>query len=403
MLDNVIISGAGPVGLITALRLVKEGIFVTVLEADKTVCQDFRAPAFHSTSIDIFDELGVLEPIAEIALKIPSMVFSDRSLNETVDLPFSILEERGYTKHPYDLCIGQQALTKIFYKALEKYDNCQVLFEHEVTTVTQDTDSVSVICNTPEGNEKFTTPWLVAADGARSGVRKSLDIAYEGFTWEDRFLLIHTRVDLTEEVGKANFMSDGPDWRLVMKIPYGTGEEEWVTRCVSSVPAEMSNEEANSPVRLQHILQDLCPRDEPYDILDTVIYAVNQRVAAKFREGRVMLVGDASHLNSPLGGMGLNSGIHDGMNLAEKLTKVIKGDAGEEMLDLFALQRRQTTIDFIQKNTIENKKSQQETDLDKRRARIKFLKGLKNDDETRLKFMKRWMMHDAQEYAASLS
>jgi len=403
MQQSVIISGAGPVGLITALRLAKEGITVTVLEAGKTICQDFRAPAFHSTSIDIFDALGVLEPIAEIGLKIPTMIFSDRTLNRTVELPFDILQERGYTNHPYDLCIGQQALAQVLYDALASYDNCEVLFQHEVSTVTQNSDSVSIVCNTPNGEKSFSTPWLVGADGARSGVRKSLDIPYEGFTWEDRFLLIHTRVDLTEEVGIVNFMADGPDWRLVLKIPFGAGENEWVTRCVSSVLPEMSDEEAQKPQRLQNIMQDLSPRDKPYDILESVIYAVNQRVASKFREGRVMLVGDAAHLNSPLGGMGLNSGIHDGMNMADKLSQVIKDNAGDELLDLFALQRRQTTINFIQKNSIENKESQQETDIAKREGKINFLASLADNDEGRLQFMKRWMMYDAQEFAESVS
>jgi len=403
MQQSVIISGAGPVGLITALRLAKEGITVTVLEAGKTICQDFRAPAFHSTSIDIFDALGVLEPIAEIGLKIPTMIFSDRTLNRTVELPFDILQERGYTNHPYDLCIGQQALAQVLYDALASYDNCEVLFQHEVSTVTQNSDSVSIVCNTPNGEKSFSTPWLVGADGARSGVRKSLDIPYEGFTWEDRFLLIHTRVDLTEEVGIVNFMADGPDWRLVLKIPFGAGENEWVTRCVSSVLPEMSDEEAQKPQRLQSIMQDLSPRDKPYDILESVIYAVNQRVASKFREGRVMLVGDAAHLNSPLGGMGLNSGIHDGMNMADKLSQVIKDNAGDELLDLFALQRRQTTINFIQKNSIENKESQQETDIAKREGKINFLASLADNDEGRLQFMKRWMMYDAQEFAESVS
>lgn len=402
-LDSVIISGAGPVGLITAIQLARQGISVTVLEAEKTVCQDFRAPAFHSTSLDIFEELGMLEAIEKIGLKIPTMIFSDRGLNETVELPFEILSERGVTRHAYDLCIGQQALTNIAYDVIKQYDNCDVLFEHKVERVSQTAENVTVVCQTPEGEKTLTAPWLIAADGARSGVRKSLGIAYEGFTWEDRFLLIHTREDFSEKFGLVNFIADGPDWRLVLKIPFGAGEEEWVSRVVSSVPPSVSDEAATSEENLQRVMQDFCQREEPYEIVDAAIYSVNQRVAATFRDGRVLLAGDAAHLNSPLGGMGLNSGIHDGTNLADKLGKVILGEAGEELLDLYSRQRRQTTIEYIQKNTIENKKSQQEADMNKRKARMDFIKSLKEDDEGRLAFMKRWMMHDSLEFEQSIA
>ena len=401
-LENVIVAGAGPVGLITAVQLVKQGIPVTVLEAERTVCQDFRAPAFHSTSLDIFEKLGFLNEVEKIGLKVPTMIFSDIALNETIELPFSILKERGLTNHPYDLTIGQQALTNIIYKHLKGYSNCEVLFEHRVESVSQNSDSATVVCQTPEGEKTLSASWLIGADGARSRVRKSLDIPFDGFTWEDRFLLIHTRVDLTQKLGTVNFMANGPDWRLVMKIPYGLGEDEWVTRCVSSVPPGMPDEEATDPERLESIMQDLWKRDDPYKIVNTAIYAVNQRVAQRWRNGRILLTGDAAHLNSPLGGMGLNSGIHDGTNLAEKLGMVILGESNQDILDLYEYQRRQTTIDYIQKNTIENKKSQEESDMKKRAARIRFLRSLESDEEELLKFMSRWMMYDSLDYGESL-
>ena len=105
---------------------------------------------------------------------------------------------------------------------------------------------------------------MVGADGSNSAVRQGLGIGFEGFTWPDRFLLLEVGIDMTDEFGAVEFIANGPEWRLVLKIPYGPGPDDWTTRVVSSIPEGMSDEEAVSAERVQKILQDTRPSQTPY-------------------------------------------------------------------------------------------------------------------------------------------
>lgn len=400
--DQVIIAGAGPVGLTMALALRRENIRVVVLEAGPTYCQEFRAPAFHSPTLDMLDELGLVQPMLIEGMQVPTMRFTDRGLNRAVELDMGILQERGLTKHPYDLILGQIAFARIAYEraveqGVEFHFNCQVV------GVDQDDMQASVDCKTPNGTVRFSGRYLIGCDGGRSTVRKSLPVEFSGFTWQERFLMIHLLDDLEPQVGKVNFLANGADWRLVLKIPYGGGPNEWVTRVVSSLSPEISEEEVAAPAFLQARLTGLEPgRTEPYKVRDHYIYNVHQRVATSYRIGRILLAGDAAHINNPMGGLGLNCGIHDAVNLAEKLGRIWRNEGGEDLLDLYDRQRRLTNIEYIQKGSVENKARQEEPDLDKRAKGMDFMEMLQADAEMRLGFLKRWTMIDSLAFESSI-
>jgi 3-(3-hydroxy-phenyl)propionate hydroxylase len=140
-----------------------------------------------------------------------------------------------------------------------------------------------------------------------------------------------------------------------------------------------TDEEALSDISVQGRLQKFFPKSGDYEIAHRNLYVTHQRVAASFVKGRVLLAGDAAHVNNPIGGMGLNGGIHDAMNLTEKLAPVWKGDASIEELARYDVQRRTTAIRFVQAQTIQNKKRLEENDPDVRQANLNELRDTASD------------------------
>ncbi len=397
--ERVLVVGAGPVGMVVALALTDAGIPVTVLEAGETVCQDMRAPAFHAPTIDMLEEIGLLDPLLEAATREPLMRFSDRGLGEQIELDMSVLSRR--CRNPYDMLVGQQWFTAKAYEMLRGRD-CEVLFSHVVTGVEQSENQATVNAETPNGPVKFVGPWVIGCDGASSAVRTSQNIEFEGYTWPERFLMIHTTEDFSDEHGRVNFIADGANWQLVVRIPFGPKPDDWLFRIVAGVPEGVADDLVLSPEYLQENLRRLRPEQAEFPIVKSSIYNVHQRVAKTYRTGRIILVGDAAHINNPMGGQGLNCGIHDALNLAKKFKQVWNDASQDGLLDLYDRQRRITNWEYIQKISVENKARNEEPDLDKRRETIDFLKSLENDDDARFAFLNRWSMGESLDFAENI-
>lgn len=397
--DRVVVVGAGPVGMVVALALTDAGIPVTVLESGETVCLDMRAPAFHAPTIDMLEDVGLLDRLLPVASLEREMRFSDRGLGMNVELDMQVLSRRF--RNPYDMLVGQQWFTAQAYEMLSQRD-CEVLFSHRVTSVEQTGESAVVHADTPNGPVRIAAPWVIGCDGAGSAVRISQNIEFEGYTWPERFLLIHTKEDFSDLYGRVNFIADGPKWQLVVRIPYGPGPDDWLFRVVSSVPEGMDVAEAASPDALQENLRRLRPGKSEFPVANWSIYNVHQRVAKTYRQGRVLLVGDAAHVNNPMGGQGLNSGIHDALNFAGKFKQVWADPGKDALLDLYDRQRRITNWEYIQKISVENKQRNEETDPAARRGNIDFLNSLKHNDDARFGFLHRWSMGESLDFAESV-
>ena len=402
MSDRVIIAGGGPVGLFTAINYAHHGIPITLIEEEPQVCQHIRAGGFHPPSVDMMEECGLAARMKEVGYKFSRFHFMDRMTGQDVYLDMDCL--KNDTQNPWDLLALQPVLTNCAYDLLvESGYDVEFRFNTRVENVTQDGDTVSVTVRGPNGVETLTTPWLMGCDGSSSQVRKSLGVEFEGFTWPDRFLMAHTMYDFEPEYGLVTFISDAEKWQMIMKLPYGPGENEYLWRMVCRAPDDMSDDEAMDPGYTQARMQDLHPNSESYEIFGPRVYRVHQRVASKYREGRVILVGDAAHINNPIGGQGLNCGIHDVANLTDKFVKVWKGEADDGLLDLYERQRRQTNIEFIQKVSIENKKRMDNNNYDDRMANRKYMESLEHDDEARRQFFLRFAMFDSLDYAAGIT
>jgi len=354
----VVIAGGGPVGLVTALALARQGVEVVLLEAEQDIPQDLRAGTFHPPTVEMLDALGLGRAMLEQGIKVPEWQIRDRRTGVVAQFDLGLLAD--LTPHPYRLHCEQHKLSRIAADALAGLPNVRLLFGHRCAGFVQDTDGVTVRVETPAGPEEIRASYLVGTDGAHSVVRKSMQVEFEGFTWPERFLVFATPYDLKQQGFTGNaYIADPDEWCAIFIQPHKGPPGIW--RIAFPTTQAMSEEEILSDAFVQSRIQGFLAPDRTYEIAYRSVYKVHQRVASNFREGRALIAGDAAHINNPLGGMGLNSGIHDGVNLAGKLVAVLEG-ADEALLDRYVRQRRLTNIEYVQAITIRNKRLLEERD-----------------------------------------
>jgi 3-(3-hydroxy-phenyl)propionate hydroxylase len=214
-------------------------------------------------------------------------------------------------------------------------------------------------------------------------VRKSTSIEFEGFTYPEHFLVAGTRHDFKRDmtdICSVNYVADPDEWYLLLEIP-----DMW--RFITPVDQSVEPTDAASEDRIQRSLQDLLPRSTPYEVLVKSVYRVHQRVASRYREGRVFLAGDAAHLNNPIGGMGLNGGIHDALSLTDRVSQVWHGRADESELDGYEVQRRPEAINAIHALTERNKKLMEERDPVVRERNMKRMAEIAADPQRSYEYM----------------
>jgi 3-(3-hydroxy-phenyl)propionate hydroxylase len=270
------------------------------------------------------------------------------------------------------------------------------MFGHEVVDLRQDADAVSVDVRGPDGVGTHNGAWLIGADGGRSIVRKRSDIPFEGFTWPERFIVLTTPFNFQTERGYSyrSYFAEPGAWCNCFKVSADGPPGLWRT----VYPAEPAQAEAllMSDEGVQGVIQRFFPDERPYEIVHRNLYVTHQRVAAAFRRGRVLLAGDAAHVNNPIGGMGLNGGIQDAVNLAGKLGDVLMEGKSDRLLDLYDLQRRTVAVEFVQEQSIANKKRLEESDPAVRQKNLDELSRISEDPGRCRQFLLRSAMIASQ-------
>jgi 3-(3-hydroxy-phenyl)propionate hydroxylase len=385
---RILVVGAGPVGMVSALAFAQRGLDVTVLEADAAYDEKPRAATTHASTLDMMATLGIADEVIARGLISQRFQHWDRVSGKLVaEFDFGCLA--GETAHPYAVQCESHKTVQICEARLAAYPNARVLRGHEVTGVGQTADHAWAECATPDGARRFEADYLVGTDGARSVVRKGCGIAFEGYTFEERFVGLTTPFDFEARYGVSNrnYFADPERFVLLFKVAGNDMKGMW--RVVSPATSAQSDEELLSPASLQARLQHFFPSATPYDIHYSGYYKFHQRVAASFRHGRMFLAGDAAHVNNPAGGLGMNSGVHDGMELAELFALVQSGAAGVAILDRYDRRRRPLNVAYVQEQTVTNKKRLEERDPVIRRRALDELAAICADPARHKAFLMR--------------
>ena len=360
--NRIIVIGAGPVGLCVSLALAQAGVRVVLIEAlndDNFLDQVPRAGSNHPATLELLDRIGLYDLIEPRGIIAPLFHYWDRHENKLI-AEFDHIHLKEDTRFPYVLQCERIKIVEEALKLAKAHPNIELRLSTTFTAFEQDADGVTAhVTNAAGEDETIRGSYIVSGEGARSIVRKDLDIEFEGFTYADRTLNIEVAYDFTKHgYTERNYISDPDEWSNLFhwkgppdrwRVHFPTAEDE-------------DPEALQRPEALQARLQRFIPTGHDYEIVGSNLYTVHQRVAKSFRAGRAILAGDSAHVNSPIGAMGMNSGIHDAFNLADKLVKILRKEAGEDTLDRYARQRRHVAVQHTQAETMRNKRVLAEKD-----------------------------------------
>ena len=385
---RIIIAGAGPVGVVAALAAARKGFSVTLLEAEPVIDDSPRAATTHPATLEIIDRLGIIDQFIAEGLVARYFQFWDRPTRARIcEFDHELL--RDETKFPFVVQTEQHKLANMGIAQLRKYADAVVRFETRATAIRQDSSGVTVTVEGLNGTEDIAGDYLVGADGGRSTIRKALNIEFEGYTWPEQCVVLTTLNDFQQafDCCYRNYFADPDEWVNLFKVAGDDMKGRW--RAVFPTHADETDEHALSPAAAQERLQKVFPLPEPYRVVHTNLYKTHQRVAARFRAGRVFLAGDSAHVNNPIGGLGLNCGIHDAMELIDTLHQVETGQTEESLLDRYERRRRPINIEFVQQTTIANKKRLEERDPEVRKSKLDELRRTAEDAKLHKQFLMR--------------
>jgi 3-(3-hydroxy-phenyl)propionate hydroxylase len=400
--QRILIAGGGPVGLFTALLLGRAGLAVRLFDENAAPQEDPRAATTHPATLEVLAQAGLVEDMARVGLVCPIFQFWDRPTGEKVaEFDHALLAKDTF--QPVVIQCEQFKTAHLILERLGALPNVEVMWGQRVTGVTQAASGVSVTVASGDKETIHRGAYLVGADGGRSVVRKACNIEFEGFTWPERFIVLTTPFDFEAERGYCprSYFADPEEWCNCFKVSASGPPGLW--RTVYPTDPTASEEALMSDAAVQARLQKFFPAPKPYEVVHRNLYVTHQRVAARFRQGRVLLAGDAAHVNNPIGGMGLNGGLQDAANLAEKLTRVMKGGETERLLDLYDWQRRTVMSEFVQQQSIANKQRLEASDAETRRRNLDELRRISEDPARARQFLLRSSMIESQRRADALT
>ncbi|MFC3101765.1 FAD-dependent monooxygenase [Altererythrobacter lauratis] len=370
---DVLIVGAGPVGMLTALALAQTGASVRVIEREGDIINSPRAAIYFPSTLAVLEELGILEELDAIGFRtrifgthVPEFGYS------------SVVKFQPVAGIPYNwqLHAGQHDVARVAMEHALRL-GVEVHFGHRLASLADHGDHVTAEVVGPDGAETvFAAKWVIGCDGARSTVRKLAGIAFEGHTWPERFVGTNVIFPFTElGYQTANFVCDPVNMAVIAQL-----DREGLWRCTymedSALPEESFEE------RIHQRYEWFMRGRTDYRIVSASPYTLHQRAGETLVKGRVLLAGDAAHATNPCGGLGLTSGVWTGMVLADVLGAVLRGEEDESILQRFSDERRRVFWEVVSPAATENKRMLQEKDPDQRQKDLGFIKALEENPES---------------------
>jgi 3-(3-hydroxy-phenyl)propionate hydroxylase len=393
--DPVIVVGAGPVGLCLALALAQQNVPVVLIESmtdENFLDQVPRAGSNHPTTLEFFDRIGLYEKMEPRGLIAPKFHYWDRQDNALIaEFDHALL--KNDTKFPYVLQCERIKIIEEALKMAKVHPLITVRMATEFEGFEQSGDAVFARVENADGeNERIRGNYLVSCEGARSIARKDLNLEFEGFTYPERTINIEVAYDFKKHgYTERNYISDPVEYSNLFH--WKGPPDRWRIHFPTNIDDD--EDKLKRPEALQQRLRNFLGIDREFEICGCNLYTVHQRVANKFRAGRVVLAGDAAHVNSPIGGMGLNSGVHDAFNLGDKLARILHGDADDTELDRYERQRRHVAVKHTQAQTIRNKRLLDERDPAVRQHNHDELRRQAEDPALARKFLLRTALFES--------
>jgi 2-polyprenyl-6-methoxyphenol hydroxylase-like FAD-dependent oxidoreductase len=370
---HVLIAGAGPVGMSLALALARESFQVTVCEAGRELSNESRASTFHPATLEFLAELEVADELVTRGLVVRDYQHRDRREGVVARFDFGLIAD--VTRFPFRVQFEQSKLTRIVLDRLRDLPNATVEFSSRVVGVRTGDHSATAIVARGAGTEERRADFVVGADGASSAVRQALGLTFDGITYPERYLVISTKYEFMEvlpDLSYVNYVSDPNEWLLLLRTP-----EHWRVMFPTDPAANAVGLVDGGAV--QRRLHGVHPLPGDYPVVHVTLYNVHQRVAEQFRIGRVLLAGDAAHVNNPIGGLGMNSGIHDAFALRDVLVAIRDGEDADAALEQYATARRALAIEYVGAQTDRNWSEMRERDPRRRRAKHAYLRATAAD------------------------
>ena len=399
--DQVLIAGGGPVGLTAALSLLQQGIPVTIIDSYSDVPTDPRASTFHPPTMEILKPIGVTDDMQKHGIEVTKWQYRDREKGVIAEFDLSVLSD--LTDYPFRLHFEQHKYAQLLLRRVQSFDQANVIKSATVERAHQSKTNVSFEYKQAGNKKTVIGRYAIGADGGRSTVRHSLGVEFQGLTFPERFLVLTTSFNFRPHGFSGTcYIADPKEWCSMFNVPGDGPPGRW--RVVFPESSNRSQEELFADDLCQDRLQRFFPHPEKklYDILHKNIYQVHQRIASTFRVEKIFLAGDAAHVNNPLGGMGLNFGIHDALNIADKIGQVWMGQTDPSVFDLYDRQRRTVAEEYLLAQTAHNKRDQEEKEPVERAKRQKEWQDIANDPKRAKAFLMRTAMFESTERARSI-
>ncbi|UCG72698.1 MAG: FAD-dependent monooxygenase [Chromatiales bacterium] len=379
-------------GLCAALELNHRGIRCVLLESQHEPPTDLRASTFHPPTLELLDHLDLTATLLADGLRVPQWQVRLHATHERAVFDLAVLADD--TPYPFRLQYEQAAFCALGWQRAAAAEHVDFRTGVAVAQVDQDGQGVRV---TAADGSSIEADWVIAADGASSRLRQLFALNFEGLTYPETTLLATTRFPFEAHLpglSWVNYVWADDGTFSLLRVP-----DRWR---VSLYPRDdESVERALEAEQVQARLQEIVPNAQGYEVLECRPYRIHQRILDCYRHGRVLFAGDAAHLNSPSGGMGMNCGIHDAFNLVEKLAVVLDGEP-DALLDRYDRQRRPLAREEILAQADTNRRRMQQRDPAWRRAELERLQGIAAEPSAAREFLLRSSMIAGLRKAAAI-